>query len=212
MTKFALSILALVLGSASVEAATITGLSGSSVVIAAPSSVTAQAPGNVSAVIAFTERENVLLASDLVVDGGVIAAGTRVDSHMILFNPIDESKMLLSIGYDFEFSQSILGTIGTQPSLVATHGLLGTVGATYGPLHGLEGDDVIMTGGGTRVTGILNAIQPGDWFRVITTTASLVETEVLSDPGPGPAPVPLPATGLMLALGLLGLAAAQRRG
>ncbi len=179
------------------------------------------APGNVlddgvtnKAQQGFNEKQNVLLDTDIAVDGGTIAAGTRVSSHMIFLN--SRGNALLShIGVVWEFSANIIGvmvdTWGTQE--VATSDILGAAGTVYpDTAFNYRGFDPSQKGipdaysiAGRYLTLDLRVIEPGDWIRVITA----------ADPDRGstltPAPVPLPAAGWLLIGGFTGLAALRRR-
>ena len=180
------------------KAATITALTTSSLVIAAPAEVNDTVPGSNEAVIAFVERGDVVLPFELAVLGGTLAAGTRVDSHMILLNRADEGRDVLALDYGFRFGGLIAGVIGASEDVAATHTLFGAPGTAYGVLHRLEGDDGFVVDG-DRITGSMTVMQPGDWFRVLTYTGT--ETLVLSTSGV-PAPVPLPAAGALLLAGV----------
>ncbi len=59
-------------------------------VIAAPPEVLDGAIASSTHMVGFDERQNVLLTQDPQVDGGTITRGTRVNSHMILFNLPDD--------------------------------------------------------------------------------------------------------------------------
>lgn len=77
---------------------------------------------NNSALFAWNEQQNVLLAAPLVTDlGGTIAAGTRVASHGVVFDPVAARTVVGSVTFD----RPILGLIWQTSRLVATDGLLG---------------------------------------------------------------------------------------
>jgi len=193
--------------SCAAQAATITALSPTSLVIEAPAAVTDTVPGSNSAVIAFAERGDVLLDQDIAVLGGTLTAGTRVDSHMVLLNRADAASVVLEVSYDFQFGGQIAGVIGDAADVAASHEIFGAVGTTYGALHRLEGDDN-FTVSGDRITGFMRVQQPGDWFRVLTFNTT--DTSVLSQTVGIPAPVPLPTSGGLLALAWAGLALRAR--
>lgn len=136
------------------------------------------------------EAQNTVLAATVAVDGGSVAAGTSVDSHLLWFDPKISQRVQASV----TFSGRILGVIITQSGLLATNDLLGLAGVTYlmPRLVGLEGADLFSINGNVLMVD-WRASTPGDHIRVITAT------------------VPVPAAGGLLALGLLGLAAMRRR-
>jgi len=151
---------------------------------------------------AFNEAQNVLLATDLSVDSGVISAGSLVNSHMIFLN---------TGGYTFasdpdvvwEFDGEILGVMSdfTGSLEVASSDFLGALGTTYPGstfnARGMEGQDSYSFLGST-VTVSMFVTEPGDWIRVVT--------------GAGAAsPVPEPATMLLFGTGLVGLVGARFR-
>ena len=193
MTRFITSLaLGLGLTASAASAATITALNDTSLVIAAPGSVTDDSVGDNETVFAFAEATRVVLTSDLAVAGGTIAAGTAVDSHMIFLNRADPDRIRASVDYAFGFSTDILGVITSTSAVRATNDLLGAVGTTYGLLNGFERSDTLSVMSNS-VSGNLIVTQPGDWFRVVTV-----------------AEVPVPAAGFMLLAGLGAMAAARR--
>jgi hypothetical protein len=174
---------------------------GDGEIIAAPASVSNFLDGAKNDHMqGFDEQQNVLLAADLAVDGGVIAAGTRVASHMIFLDQTAAGPMnlLTSIG-GFKFKGNILGvmtlTNGTQ--LAASSAFLGAAGTFYPAAFNHQGLDEVLVPDSYSVAGnvinlTMNVTQPGDWIRVITE-------------------VPVPAAGLLLPVALAGLAGLRRR-
>ena len=175
---------------------------GSAAIIAAPSDVTEDAAFNL-AQQGFNEVQNILLAADLAVDGGVIAAGTVVSSHMIfLNNEGNDNSLNEHEGVNWTFAGNILGVMSEYSGSleVASSSFLGAPGTLY-PLatfnaRGMEVDDSYSI--------LLNVLtvnsrirQPGDWIRVIT---------VGTDAG-----IPEPTTMLLLGSGMAGLLVARRR-
>lgn len=162
---------------------------------------------------AFNERQGVLLAAPLAVDGGFIAAGTRVDSHMIFLNSVGTTA-LSHFGVDWVFSGPILGVMsdGGGTLEAASTPLLGAPATNYTvpfggsgpaapfPARGLEGNDGTGLGPfpkdgyaliAPNVLRVGMAVtEPGDWIRVVTL-----------NPIPVPAAAPL-LGGALLALGL----------
>jgi hypothetical protein len=143
----------------------------------------------------FNEAQNVVLAGPLAVDvvAGNIAAGTRVSSHYLNFDPgLGQTTAIGSVS----FSTPILGVITTRTNLVGSL-LLGAAGVTY--LHptlvGLEpAVDTIGFSGNTLTFDFETGV-PGDSIRIIT------------------AGVPEPASWAMLiaGFGLVGAASRRRR-
>jgi len=184
-------------------------------IITAPGDATDDAAYN-EAIQAFNEIIGYVLLADLDVDGGTdIAAGTRVDSHMIFLNSgPGNNTALIEHGAggnqnaaSFTFDGMILGVMSDGPGALeaASSSFLGAPGTTYpGSFNarGLEGNAFPGTTNdwysfalstinlGMRVT------EPGDWIRVVTVSAV-----------PVPAALPLFGTGL----GILGFLGWRRR-
>jgi opacity protein-like surface antigen len=139
----------------------------------------------------MNEQKKVVLGADVaVMGGGVIAAGTNVDSHYVWFDPEDR----LAGKAEFTFTGKILGIIIGKVGLEATETVLGLADVTYlyPSLVGLELGDFVISADNV-LTINWRTSSPGDHIRVIT------------------AAVPVPAAGGLLALGLLGLGALRRR-
>lgn len=150
----------------------------------------------------FDEQQNVLLLSDLAIDGGLIAAGTRVNSQMIFLNRESiTGPALIHSGVAWTFQNMILGVMSdVDGNLEAlSNAFLGASGTNYpGSFanRGLEGnDDYFVNGNVLNVD--FQVTQPGDWLRVVTAV-------------PVPAALPLFGTGLAL-LGYAGWRRKKRR-
>lgn len=159
----------------------IDGVSGK--IIAAPPQVLDGSIASSTHTVGFDERQNVLLSRDLQVDGGTIARGTRINSHMILFNLPDDSDGFATpsewnFGAQAEnewvFSGPILGVMSDMDGLLeaASTESLGARATMYpsGPffLRGFEENDAYDGVGTRRLRVRMSVWQPGDWIRVIT--------------------------------------------
>ena len=158
-------------------------------IIAAPASVTNTAQFN-TGLQGFNEMQGVVLPSAIAVAGGIIDAGTRVDSHMIFLNKQNGVGGTLSHqNVQWEFSGDILGVMIDVGGLneAASTSILGALGTTYASFanRGLEGNDSVMISGAILTTSFF-VTQPGDWIRVITAAPEV----------PLPAALPLMVAGL----------------
>lgn len=204
MRTYLLLLCAAAIGAMPVNAAIVSGnltggtalsLGGSLQIIADPSGLTL---GNnnfeSNDVRVFNEQQNVFLASPLTVDvlAGNIAAGTRVSSHYLHFDP---DQNLTAIG-SVTFSSKILGVIVSRPRLLTSLGLAaGNVTYLHPTLVALEDFDLAGFSGNTLFFNI-EAGDPGDSIRIIT------------------AGVPEPASWAMLiaGFGLVGAVSRRRQG
>lgn len=164
-------------------------------IIDAPASViddTAEA----SYLQAFDEAQGVLLTSDLAVDGGLILAGTVVNSHMV-FLEVDGNART-SHGATFEFDGDVLGVMSDRNGNLeaASSALLGAAGTIYPAAfsaRGLEGNDSYSFIG-SSISVDFTVTEPGDWIRVVTASE-----------------VPEPSTVVLLGLALAGFVTARKR-
>ncbi len=126
---------------------------------------------------AFNEVQGVVLAVDLAVNGGVIASGTRVDSHIVFYNT--HGTVGSSVTQSWTFSGQILGLMvdinGAQmtasDSLFANGTYFSDRGGSGFFLQGLElgpygVDSFTISGNVLNLTTFI--AEPGDWIRVIT--------------------------------------------
>jgi hypothetical protein len=168
-------------------------------IIAAPSDTSNNATPY-SRQVGFNENQGVMLVSSLSVDGGSIAAGLRVDSHMIYLERERGRGLPDSVTHrrvEWTFDGVILGVMSNQNGgrEAASEALLGLAGTTYAqfPNRGLEAADSYSIAGNTLMVS-MRVTEPGDWIRVVT----------LSQPGTPTRSVP--ETGGM-ALGVIGVLA-----
>lgn len=146
----------------------------------------------------FDEKQQVLLTSDLMVDGGMIAAGTWVSSHMIFLNT--EGGRYQDTEATWTFSDEILGVMSdsTGQLEVDSSDLLGNPMTMYPDMpfgaRGLENNDAYSAMANALYVH-MQVTEPGDWIRVITAAK----------------PIPEPGTMMLLGIGLIGGAYLRRR-
>ncbi|OUR71356.1 hypothetical protein A9Q78_09890 [Methylophaga sp. 41_12_T18] len=155
----------------------------------------------------FNEKQSVYLTSAINVDGGTIAAGQTVDSHLIFLNSKSSGNNYIDDSQQWKFDGAILGVMSNKSGSLmnATNGLFAafnnyfTTGSSL-PFNaaGLEQNN-ILTGDGYFINGLLldvrmEVTEPGDWIRVITASA-----------------VPVPAAILLFAPALLGFLGLRRK-
>ncbi|WP_116598451.1 VPLPA-CTERM sorting domain-containing protein [Primorskyibacter marinus] len=167
---------------------------------------------------AFDEAQDVKLTSDIGVNGGrKIAAGTKVDSHMIFLNVKNGVSQrhygLTGSLYNdpgpvsFTFDGTILGVMADLNGLreAASNSQLASSSTLYPgsfEARGMEENDWRnknndwFTYSGNTIWLGMNVSQPGDWIRVVTAA---------------PSPVPVPAAGLLLPIGFGALGLMRRR-
>jgi hypothetical protein len=178
--------------------AAIVSHSSSITVIPQPGSVTNGTPSDGTNYLAFNELQGFTLVADLMVDGGSILAGTKVDSHMILLN--SNGPLLEGAVSEITFSGNILGTMSDEDGgLLAASDFLGApTSYTNFNNRGLEDGgnypDSLSFSGATA-TVQFNVTEPGDWVRIVTV-----------------AQVPVPAGILLLPMGLFAMGAMRRKG
>lgn len=172
-------------------------------IIAAPADVNDDAAINTGQQ-GFNEAQGIVTALAYDTDQGTIAAGTRVDSHMIFLNSRGNTA-LSHFNIRWEFSGSILGVMANIGGSheAASSAELGAAGTTYPSAfgnRGLEGSYIDGPFGtndaysiaGNFLTLSMKVTEPGDWIRIVTVSAV-----------PLPAALPLYAAGVAL-LGFMG--------
>ena len=121
----------------------------------------------------FDERQGVVLRKRLLVDGGSIAAGTAVDSHLIFLSPYPDHPTR-HVAVSWRFSGPVLGVMSdTHCELqMQSDALLGNPGTRYpgrSVFRGMErrlGDGYHIVA--ETITVTMTVPQLGDWIRVIT--------------------------------------------
>ncbi len=158
----------------------------------------------------FDEKQNYSLTSDLSVDwlasdggslsngsGGTIAAGTRVNSYFLHFDPSSDGRKVYG---EVDFSEAILAVIYTPLNLERSDGTLGAPGTAYADKEwrGYESNIDLDYSSlvGSNFLWVKNFANGNftDQARVITA-----------------APVPVPAAVWLFASGILALFASRRR-
>lgn len=160
-----------------------------------PANVGNAGPGDNNLILAFNEKQRFTLTSALTTDQGTIAAGKKVDSHMVLFNKDNDSAVTLNQLGSLVFSGNILGVISLRASLLASDYLGAPTLYEDFKNRGLdEGklDEYAITGDTLSAHFYIN--RPGDWIRVISV-----------------ADVPVPAAAALLPMGFAALVGLRRR-
>jgi hypothetical protein len=171
-------------------------------IIAAPANALDDVVTN-SGMQGFDEAQGVFTSMDYMMDGGVLAAGTAVDSHMIFLNS-EGGSLLTHLDVEWVFDGEILGVMsdGWGTFEAASTPELGNPATNYtasfpgsGPsapysARGMEGADNYSIVDPSTLRVSMYVTEPGDWIRVITRATS----------------VPEPTTLLLMATGLAGLA------
>lgn len=198
-------------------ASMIVGTTANVLVDSAPSSLLLNTVENNDKVLVFSERQGVILGSDLLVNftgtglyepaitneaaTEIISSGTKLDSYMLNLDSIANE----TIRWDgsLTFDNKILGIIGSFDPLVATDSLLGAVGTIYetsSPTfggRGMEGQD--FSGIAVRDSVAISADGHTLAFSLgVNTWFDNVRVLVASDP----VAVPEPSSWLLLGLGL----------
>ena len=142
----------------------------------------------------FNEAQGVVTAVAYSIDdGGLIPAGTVVDSHMIFLNKPDEVVGTLShADVVWTFDGPVIGIMSNNNEIASTSEL-GAPSTNYPTTlfsaRGIESGDSVNVLDNT-LTVTMTVSQPGDWIRVVT-LASTPITELAIDIKPGSCPNPL---------------------
>lgn len=132
--------------------------------------------------LGFDEAQCVVLKQPLAVDGGTIAPGTAVSSHMVFLNRA--GRRSVSHGHAdaavrWTFDGPVLGVMRDRQGQdeAASNGVLGNPGTRYPEpftARGMEGNaarrgapDYYRIDGAVLEIG-LTVAEPGDWVRVVT--------------------------------------------
>lgn len=183
----------------------LSSVGGPAAIIAAPSDALDDSVAN-RAMQGFNEAQGVTTSVAHSTDGGSIAAGTLVDSHMIFLNSAGNLNITHS-NVVWTFSAPILGIMSDPNGNLeaASTFELGAPGTNYTvgapgqaapfSLRGLESNDSYSLVDAFTLQVSMQVAEPGDWIRVVT------------------AHVPLPGAVWMFlsALGGLGLFGWRRR-
>lgn len=158
---------------------------------------------NTNNLYALDEAQSFTLTSDQIANLGLtsIAAGTKVNSHYVFFDPLATQTLRGTLTFD----TPVIAAITLRPALIASN-YLGAAGVTYlypGSVGLEQGTDFLTLGnpGANNLRiNFLSSDSPGDHFRVITLA-------------PAAAGVPEPATWLtmIMGFGLLGQVLRRRR-
>ena len=151
-------------------------------------------------VMGMNERTGVTLAAPVTIDGGTLAAGTKVDSHIVFSDFVATSGIVAKV----KFAGTIVGIITrSNPTnfLTPTNPIFGLLGTTYlnannwgmenGALFAGLTEGVVISGS-NEITFTSTGIGP-DYVRVLTV------------------PVPEPGSVAVLSLGAVGLVFAGYR-
>lgn len=157
---------------------------------------------NTNNLYAFDEAQDFTLTQDLITNLGLanIAAGTRVSSHFVFFDPQATQTLQGTIVFD----APVIAAITLRPGLIASNYLRApAVNYLMPAAVGIDpGVDFLTLGSPDAKSLRLNSFtsdSPGDHFRVITLVANPV------------AAVPEPATWLSMILGFGLIGGALRR-
>ena len=198
----------LLLMMAGIASASITNVTGpdssmhsAAQIIAAPDDVLDDGTTN-TCMQGFDEAQDVVLNNSYAVDKymgtnapGTIAAGTKVDSHMIFLNSYGTDRLTHN-NVVWTFDGVILGVMSNASGsheYASTNelGADGTLYETSMSARGLEGGDSYSISG-NQLTITMVVTEPGDWIRVVTAS-----------------PIAVPAPGALL-LSTLGTAVVGR--
>lgn len=166
-----------------------------------PTDVTLDALESDTEMWVFNEVQGLVLASDLSVDfggtGGVISAGTKINSHFVHKDTLGGTVTLSGTA---TFDEIILGIIASPSGLNTSDSILGLAGTSYpfgldkrGTQIGEVGDSITFTVDTLTLTSVTSS-RP-DQLRVITASST----------------VPVPAAVWLFGSGLLGLVGMARR-
>ena len=181
-------------------------LGSSANIIAAPSHALDDMVTN-TGMQGFNEAQGVFTTVSHSIDGGVITAGTLVDSHMIFLNTEGGTYnshqdiswifdgIILGVMSDYNGSLEAASTFELgNPTTNYTSTFTGSGPAAPFSARGFEGNDTYTFSGNTLNVSMFVS-EPGDWVRVVTAAN----------------PVPEPATMLLFGTGLAGLVGSRIR-
>jgi hypothetical protein len=138
--------------------------------------------------VGFDEKQGVMLLSSLTIDGGTIAAGVRVNSHMIYLERLRGQGAPAVVSHravEWTFDGPVLGVMSSQGGgrEAASRSVLGLDGTAYAQFsnRGMEANDGYEIDG-TKLTVNMRVTEPGDWIRVVTLAPDL-RTEPVPETG-----------------------------
>jgi hypothetical protein len=152
----------------------------------------------------FNEKQGVLIGgAGVSVDSGSVAAGMRVDSHLIFLNTPSGTPRT-DTGAEWVFSGDIIGVMSDKDGglMAATDSIFAAfnnyfadvVGGSGFDNQGLEGSFDGYTFAGNVLSLDMRVTEPGDWIRVLTVSE-----------------VPVPAALFLFAPALLGFLGLRRK-
>lgn len=190
--------------------ADVVGVGGAGTLISPPMSLDVGVVDSATTIFSINERQGLVLPYDLAVDatgpgyfdsmsslnGGVIAAGTPISSHLIHMDTDLDVHGLIEATFTFDFP--ILGVIVTRAGLDASDVDLGFATTLY-PLSDYRGPELNAA---DRMS--LNEDGHSIWVKLQQTT-EVDQIRVIT------AAPPVPAPGALAALGVTGFMGGRRR-
>lgn len=158
-------------GLAFATSAGVAGIVGGDATVIAPPAETGFNSQQDNRLLAFAERQGVTLAKALVVDRGSIAAGTVVNSTMLVFDPKSSAAFKGVVRFD----GAILGIIGHTDRLRMSDEAVGLSSVRYlSPFaRGVESHDAYRLVDAHTIEVDLRASTPGDHLRIITAATAV---------------------------------------
>lgn len=154
------------------------GFSDKGFSIIAPPAEVGNDDQQVDTILAFDEKQNLVLLADMPVDllastnaPGVILAGSSVSSTTVIYDPVNAADVVGCV----DFEELVIGLQFERATLIAQDSILGVDGTFYDNtgFRGIEppphpNADQVWFSDANSVCFDLRASSPGDTFRVIT--------------------------------------------